>query len=707
MAGLLVAHQAGATSVPSGLLCELLRQPERALITDSTPEFSWIVSSGEEQMAYQIQVAQTPHDLHNTNSLVWDSGRVKSSQSINIEYRGPVLASQKSYYWRVRIWGATAEQSHYSDAQNFRTGDLDDKHATVTLPLVESSIAPQRVEPTPAGGILVDFGRAAFGYLTIDVPAGWKTPLELRYGEGSTGGRVDMEAGENIRSGQSMVVPLGGDAGTLQRVPFQDYPRPGNAVPLPPGIGVILPYRYVEILNISDPKWADRLRMHVVHYPFDEKEAQFHSSDEILNAVWRLSKWTIKATSFAGVYVDGDRERIPYEADAYINQLGHYYTDREGAMARHSHEYLLDHPTWPTEWKFHSIFMAWADYMHTGNAESLAYNYRKLQLRLMLDRFDEGTGLLRSYPEQAPEKGNADLVDWPDGERDGFVFTEHNTVLNAFLYRSLVMMKEIALVVDQPVDARRYANFAAIMQGNFRRHFFDKSKGVFRDGVATEHVSFHANMFPLAFGLVDADDRAGVLSYLKSRGMQGSVYAAQYLLEALFDAGEAEAALALITAEGTDRSWRHMVDSGATITWEAWDMKYKPNLDWNHAWGAAPANILPRYVLGVRPLAPAFSRVLIAPQLGHMEKVAGRVPTIRGAVEVRVVRSSREVEIHVKRPGNMAAQFDYPLAQNQVSEVIVNGKKIRAVFSAGQLSLEDLPAGAVKILIRLKAPTGP
>ena len=43
-----------------------------------------------------------------------------------------------------------------------------------------------------------------------------------------------------------------------------------------------------------------------------------------------------------------------------------------------------------------------------------------------------------------------------------------------------------------------------------------------------------------------------------------------------------------------------MVESGTTITWEAWDQKYKPNQDWNHAWGAAPANLLPRFVLGAQ-----------------------------------------------------------------------------------------------------------
>ena len=32
---------------------------------------------------------------------------------------------------------------------------------------------------------------------------------------------------------------------------------------------------------------------------------------------------------------------------------------------------------------------------------------------------------------------------------------------------------------------------------------------------------------------------------------------------------------------------------------------------WNHAWGAAPANIIPRYLVGVRPLTAGFSKVLI------------------------------------------------------------------------------------------------
>ena len=113
--------------------------------------------------------------------------------------------------------------------------------------------------------------------------------------------------------------------------------------------------------------------------------------------------------------------------------------------------------------------------------------------------------------------------------------------------------------------------------------------------------------------------------------MACSVYAAQYLLEGLFQHDRSDAALALVTAPG-ERSWKHMLDSGTTITWEAWDQKFKPNQDWNHAWGAAPANLLPRFILGVQALTPGWSRAVIRPFPGTLKQAEGKVPTPRGAV---------------------------------------------------------------------------
>ena len=58
--------------------------------------------------------------------------------------------------------------------------------------------------------------------------------------------------------------------------------------------------------------------------------------------------------------------------------------------------------------------------------------------------------------------------------------------------------------------------------------------------------------------------------------MACSVYGAQYLLEGLYFAGEADYALELMTST-SDRSWWNMIQSGSTMTMEAWDIKYKPN----------------------------------------------------------------------------------------------------------------------------------
>jgi hypothetical protein len=149
-------------------------------------------------------------------------------------------------------------------------------------------------------------------------------------------------------------------------------------------------------------------------------------------------------------------------------------------------------------------------------------------------------------------------------------------------------------------------------------------------------------MFALAFDLVPENRRPSVVAFVKSRGMACSVYGAQFLLEALYRVGEGRYALELLTARH-DRSWWNMIQVGSTITLEAWDFKYKNNLDWNHAWGAAPANVIPRHLLGIRPLEPGFGKALIQPQPGSLQHVSGTMPTPRGPITVSLENDERQL----------------------------------------------------------------
>lgn len=177
-------------------------------------------------------------------------------------------------------------------------------------------------------------------------------------------------------------------------------------------------------------------------------------------------------------------------------------------------------------------------------------------------------------------------------------------MVNAFHLAALSRMTALARAVGNDLDASAYQERFTRTLAVFNQQLLITDQGAYRDGVGTDHTSSHASFFPLAFGLTPEAHRDAVAEFVVRKGMKCSVYAAQYLLESLFHNGRDKEAIALILAEG-DRSWKHMVNSGTTISWEAWDLKYKSNQDWNHAWGAAPANLLPRFILGAETLVPA------------------------------------------------------------------------------------------------------
>jgi len=145
-----------------------------------------------------------------------------------------------------------------------------------------------------------------------------------------------------------------------------------------------------------------------------------------------------------------------------------------------------------------------------------------------------------------------------------------------------------------------------------------------------------------------------------------------------------------------DRSWKHMLDSGTTITWEAWDQRYKSNLDWNHAWGSAPANLLPRFVLGVQPLQPGWSRVAIHPQPDSLAWVKGKVPTPLGSLLLQWDKGQNTLKLTL--PPGMTSQVQLPGLETK--RVFVNGKSVATHLDNHGLLLDKDVAGTVEIKVR-------
>ncbi len=112
----------------SSLKCDYLKNPLG--IDNLQPQLSWEIHSpvrGEKQTAYQIIVASSKEKLLQNIGDVWDSKKVNSSQSVQVQYAGKPLSSRKRYYWKVRIWDKNKIVSDYSKPASWEMALLDDK----------------------------------------------------------------------------------------------------------------------------------------------------------------------------------------------------------------------------------------------------------------------------------------------------------------------------------------------------------------------------------------------------------------------------------------------------------------------------------------------------------------------------------------------------------------------------------------------------
>lgn len=625
-------------------------------IAQKQPFFGWIVNSSQNntlQTAYRILVASSLENIKKEIGDYWDSGKNDTDQSVNVVYSGKPLVPGSVYFWKVKTWDNHGFESSFSQISQFRTTTTQVEYATARYPLQKQDVYPASIKAVSPSTWFIDFGKAAFGRIRVTL-LGKAEPdtILIHLGEAQKDSRINKTPGGTIRYSVYKLALLHG-WNTYTIAISKDKRNTGpQAILMPDYIGEVTPFRYCELEGYDEPLSKTQIVQETVFYPFDETESYFSSSDTVLNQVWDLCKYSIKATSFTGTYIDGDRERIPYEADAYINQLGHYGVAREYSMARYSHEYLIHRPTWPTEWILQSVLMAWNDFLYTGNQLSLEHFYTDLKAKALLPLADNSGFISTKTGKVTPEVLKSihfngtlkDIVDWPQtgilglgknepGETDGFVFKEVNTVVNAYHFRALELLGKIAATVGESADEKLFVAKAQKLKTSFNDRLLDKKRGVYLDGIGTDHASLHGNMFPLAFGLSPEKQTVKISQFVQSRGMACSVYGSQFLLDAVYDSNNAEYGLALLTST-SDRSWYNMIRVGSTISLEAWDNKYKPNQDWNHAWGAVPANIIPRKLMGIEPIEPGFRKIRIKPQPASLEHAEIKYPTIRGDVLV-------------------------------------------------------------------------
>lgn len=516
---------------------------------------------------------------------------------------------------------------------------------------------PVSICTNAAGHAVVDFGRHAFGWIEVDASVKgdyffiWGELLD-KCGSVQTNAFYTRNEG-NVRCACTCdsIVSNG-----WMRIPY----KTGNNSAFnenPVGrFGVVMPFRWLEIVQSPFPITATNVRQVPIHYPYDMSEEAFNCDSTALVKVHDFCKHSIRATTFTGKFIDGDRERLPYEADSFITQLSTYAMTSDYTLVRAMADYLATHTTWPTEWKQYFICIIHADWRYSGKTDLILKHYERMKRDKLWLHLRRADGLLVSRgPMASPapdgEKPD-DIVDWAMCYRDGFEMCDVNTVVNALHIRNLREMAAMAHAIGRDEDAEMFERLGSQTFASFQDRLWDGKHGRYRDGEGSAHATVQGNAMALACGAVSPERKNLVADYVVAKGLSCSTYMAQFVLEALFTAGYDNEAMSLMTS-GDHRSWLGMMAKGATITPEFWDITMPEPWrvpDMNHAWSTAPLNVISRFVVGVTPIEAGFARIAIKPQVGGLKWLSGVVPTPCGSVSIRLECQCRRWSVDLRTP---------------------------------------------------------
>ena len=230
---------------------------------------------------------------------------------------------------------------------------------------------------------------------------------------------------------------------------------------------------------------------------------------------------------------------------------------------------------------------------------------------------------------------------------------------------------------------------------------WDAARGLFVDARLFEHLSIGAtpatNYYALYGGLASEEQAERILANLWTDGRESAEwgprenpYVKYFALEALLERGQADRALAMIRSY-----WGSMAKEGLTSVPEVFPLPNDRHCDGRdgrgegpyltvpppvlcHGGGVHPAALVAKWILGVRPGAPGFEPLVLAPMPDEVTALRGSVWTPKGPVEVSIGRDDRGRQIRIAVPEKMPYRLDRRhLAEDDTVEV-AGGKALPA-----------------------------
>jgi hypothetical protein len=532
--------------------------------------------------------------------------------------------------------------------------------------LVYANDSYTEIEPSEGDiEMIVDFGMELSGFLEFEV-------------EALAGTILDFYAFESLHDG--FIENTTGLHNTLRYVcrdghqSYRSFIRRGFR------------YLMLTIRNQKSPIRIYNIKTYLTTYPVAEI-GTFHSNDYMLNRIWEISKYT-ERLCMEDTYVDCPAyEQTFWVGDARNEALINYTTFGAYPLSKRCLRLVpkslyrspLPESQVPSGWQ--NILTAWTIlwmlackeyYLFTGERDFLEEIYPYL------------IQTARNFKQFINEKGLLDIfawnmLDWAPMDTPGSGVVTHQ---NALLVKALKETAIIANFLGQNEDESFLLEFSESLKKAINEHLWDENRrayidSIYSDGTRSSVFSLQTQVIVFLTDCAPEERRKIIEGYLLNPPQDfvkiGSPFMSFFYLDALAKIGQIERIL-----EEIREKWGLMLDYGATTCWET----FPGSLDWLgkkltrshcHAWSAAPAFFLPTHILGVKPIEPGFTRVLIEPNLCDLKWAKGTIPTPLGKIEVSYEISDDTFIADIKLPKGCSAEVKFP---KNMRKFILNGKQI-------------------------------
>jgi hypothetical protein len=471
-----------------------------------------------------------------------------------------------------------------------------------------------------SGSIVIDFGTQISGYLELFCPGGNKEIKRM----------ARIRFGESVSETMANLGERGAQNDHALRDQIVELPWLGKKIAGPSGFRFVridavegaAPVRFNQILAV--------LQIRDIPYL-----GSFRSNDQRLNQIWDTGAWTVHLNMQDYLWDGIKRDRLVWLGDMHpeVSVIGAVFGYNE--VVPKSLDLIRDN-TPPTGWMngISSYSMWWVIlhddwYQLDGNLDYL--REQRDYLKILLPHM---AGLIGDDGREKLTGGR--FLDWPTADNKDAV----HEGLQAMMILTMESGARLMKLLDEPAVAGTCIQAAAKLRSHVPKPSGRKSPAALT-------------------ALAGLRDLGATAAALKQGGPSDlSTFYGYYVIDALGKAGETKAALDMIR-----QYWGGMLDVGATTFWEDFDLAWTENSgridelvppgkkdihgdfgahcyvgfrhSFCHGWAGGPTAFLSHHVLGIRPAAPGFAKVRIAPDLGDLQWAEGTYPTPKGIIKVR------------------------------------------------------------------------